>query len=529
MKPNILFVTSDQHNAKIMNHLGYDVSTPNFDRFHRESVYFPNAYTQNPICTPTRVSFLSGQYCHNHGYYGLSGRKPQPNLPTIFQHFKRFGYSTALIGKGHCPENWVEEQADVFLDPTGNSIGGVSEKYIDYLKTNGMYEAYRSPYNGPGPAAVPFEFLPDGFIVKESKQFIQTAVDNDEPFVIQVSFPDPHAPLVPAQQFWDLYADRKITFPPNYEYDNSLESPVLLEVLDMYRKELWQLGASPVEGDEKATYDLFLEGAERAYRGYLGNISMVDYAFGQLMSFLEEKGIVDDTVVIYTADHGDYNCEHGLLEKAPGIGHDAIGRVPYYWRFGTNFPAGLVMEELVEASVDISTTICALAGIEPMFTSDGMDISPLLYGEHREIHKIAVTEFPWSKAVRMGKYRFIYHPKEMYQEVYPDGFGQLFDLEADPYEMDNLFFKPQYQDLIGEIREELLEWLITTTHPVTHNTAKVKYDEHEQMYSCYKHLYNLDGKMNPDHFRQPGKRKIIPQDYSKDDKLWNKWKRLMRI
>ena len=83
--------------------------------------------------------------------------------------------------------------------------------------------------------------------------------------------PDPHAPLVPAQQFWDLYADRKITFQPNYDYDNSLESPVLLEVLDMYRKQLWQLGANPVEGDEKATYELFLKGAEEAYRVFLGS------------------------------------------------------------------------------------------------------------------------------------------------------------------------------------------------------------------------------------------------------------------
>jgi len=530
-RPNILFVTSDEHDAKAMNHLGYNVATPNFDRFAAESVRFSNAYTQNPICTPTRISFLSGQYCHNHGYYGLCGRKPEPQLPTIFQHFKQYGYSTALIGKSHCPENWVEEQTDVFHDPIGTCVGGVSKKYVQYLKGGGVDE--KSIYGGSGksagPSPLPFEYLPDGFIVKESIDFMQASIEENEPFLIQVSFPTPHGPLEPAKEFWDLHTEEDIEFPPNFDYDNSLESPLLLEILDMYRKDLWQLGETPVEGDEEATHQLYLEGAIRNGRGYLGNISQVDYAFGQLLDFIHEKEIAEDTIVIYTSDHGDYNREHGLLEKAPGIGHDVIGRVPYYWRYSGHFPEGIVMDELVEASVDISTTICQLAGVENMFTSDGRDISPLLYGNHQEIHKIAVTEFPWSKAVRKGKYRFIYHPKEIYEEVYPDGFGQLYNLEEDPYEMDNLYFRPEYQDLIREIKEDLLEWLITTTHPVTFNHSRLKYEDHEQMYRRYKHIYDLDGKINPDHFRQPGKRKVISQDYSAGDRLWNKWKRLMRI
>ncbi|HIM11622.1 TPA: hypothetical protein EYM26_12575, partial [Candidatus Poribacteria bacterium] len=100
-KPNILFIISDQHNAKILGHKGHsNVKTPHLDQLATKGVRFENAITQNPICTPSRVSFLSGQYCHNHGYYGLSG--PNPNgLPNLFSHFRQYGYMTSAVGKIH--------------------------------------------------------------------------------------------------------------------------------------------------------------------------------------------------------------------------------------------------------------------------------------------------------------------------------------------------------------------------------------------------------------------------------------------
>src|SRR5512134_1185753 len=93
-QPNVLFIISDQHNAKVLGHRGHpDVKTPNLDRMATQGVRFANAITQNPICTPSRVSWLSGQYCHNHGYYGLSGPEPR-GLPSVLGHFRRAGYRT---------------------------------------------------------------------------------------------------------------------------------------------------------------------------------------------------------------------------------------------------------------------------------------------------------------------------------------------------------------------------------------------------------------------------------------------------
>ena len=102
-QPNILFILSDQHNAKVLGHKGHpDARTPNLDRMAAEGVRFENAITQNPICTPSRVSWLSGQYCHNHGYYGLFGPSPK-GLPTVLGHFRKAGYRTAAIGNTQFP------------------------------------------------------------------------------------------------------------------------------------------------------------------------------------------------------------------------------------------------------------------------------------------------------------------------------------------------------------------------------------------------------------------------------------------
>ena len=138
---NILFIVADQHNAKVLGHKGHpDAQTPHLDRMAREGCRFDNAITQNPICTPSRVSFLSGQYPHNHGYYSLSGPNPG-GLPNIFGHFRAAGYFTAAMGKIHCPEYWVEDQCDVFHESnsfTAGSVVGRSAAYTRFLRERGV-------------------------------------------------------------------------------------------------------------------------------------------------------------------------------------------------------------------------------------------------------------------------------------------------------------------------------------------------------------------------------------------------------
>ena len=186
------------------------------------------------------------------------------------------------------------------------------------------------------------------------------------------------------------------------------------------------------------------------------------------------------------------------MEKAPGICSDAITRIPWIWRWPSHFPAGRVAEEIVE-TVDLANTLCALAGIDPMETADGKDLSRILEGQRGQVHSIGVTEFAWSKSVRKGSFRLVYYPTEMFADQYPDGFGELYDLATDPWEMRNLYFEPEHQDKVRELERELVDWLVTTTRPAT--VHPVGPFPTRQGTTRYGHTVNHDGKIHPDHVR----------------------------
>ncbi len=495
-KPNVLFILSDQHNAKVLGHKGHpDVKTPSLDRLAAEGVRFDNAITQNPICTPSRVSWLSGQYCHNHGYYGLSGPKPR-GLPTILGHFRRHGYRTGAVGKIHCPAYWVEDDCDWFHETCGASIGGRSKEYASYLAERGLTELEdhgalqefgergRQTIEGR-PSKVSYEDSQEGWAVRQAMAFMEECSGEGRPFFVHVSLPKPHQCYAPAQEFWDLYDQSTLTLPPNADYDLEGKAPHLRRTARGWRERKWQLF-------EPKTFEA---GRLRKLHGYLGNISHVDHAVGELLDWLKERGLERDTIVIYSSDHGDYACEHGIMEKAPGICADAITRIPMIWRWPERFNAGHMAEEIVE-TVDLVNTVCALAGIEPMETSDGKDISHLLAGEGGEVRRIGVTEFAWSKSIRKGKYRYVYYPREMFADEYPEGFGELYDLGADPWEMKNLYFEPDCADVVREMKDELTNWLITTTRPVTVLPSRPYVST--QAVTRYRNTVNFDGKIHPD-------------------------------
>lgn len=466
-RPNILFILSDQHNAKVTGCAGHpDVRTPHLDRMAAEGVRFANAITQNPICTPSRMSYLSGQYCHNHGYYGLSGPHPG-GLPTLPGWLRRHGYRTAAVGKIHCPEYWIEDDSDVFHETCKGSIGGRSPAYEAFLKERGKLEledhiamaefgprGLQSMEGRPSPLA--FDESQEGWIASTCIDFMREAAARGTPFFCHASLPRPHQCTAPSEPFWSMYEGRALTLPPNADYDMAGKAPHLVRAARRWRKGDWAL-------IEPRTFEA---ARLRKLRGYLGAVSQVDHAVGQMLDFLRASGLAESTIVVYTSDHGDYACEHGIMEKAPGICSDAITRVPAVWWAPGRIGAGRAVPELVEA-VDVPATLCALARVPALETFDGLDISPLLRGGSGEVRRLAVTEFAWSKSVRMGRHRCVFYPRAMFARDYPDGFGELYDLEADPWEMRNLYFEPEHRETVRAMERELLEWLVTTTRPAT--------------------------------------------------------------
>ncbi|MCY3915581.1 MAG: sulfatase-like hydrolase/transferase [Chloroflexi bacterium] len=505
-QPNILFIVADQHNAKALGHQGHpDARTPNLDRMAREGCRFNKAITQNPICTPSRLSFLSGQYPHNHGYYSLSGPNPG-GLPNIFGHFRAAGYFTAAMGKIHCPEYWVEDDCDVFHESNSwqaGSIVGRSAEYTRFLRERGVEqledhillpefgERGRQSLEGrPSPLA--FDESQEGWLANTAIATMSQAAERMQPFLLHVSFPRPHQCTTPCQEFWNLYDQDTLTLPPNADYDLAAakKAPHLIASARRWRESEWQLF-------EPKTFEA---GRRRKLHGYLGAVSQVDAALGQLLDYLRQTGQADNSIVIYTSDHGDYATEHGIMEKAPGICSDAITRVPLIWWAPGSIQPGGAADEVVEL-VDISNTLCALAGIAPMETSDGRDLSALLKGEADEQERIGLTEFAWSKSIRKGPYRLVHYPGQMFPAEYPDGFGELYDLAHDPWEMRNLYFDADYETVVDELRSDLLEWLITSTRPRTvSGVNSARFDTpalNPQRVQRYQTVVNLDGMINP--------------------------------
>ena len=498
VQPNVLFILSDQHNAKVLGCKDHpDVLTPNLDRMAEQGVRFENAITQNPICTPSRMCYLSGQYVHNHGYYGLSGPNPG-GLPTLLGHFRRAGYRTAAIGKIHCPEYWIEDDSDVFHETCNCSIGGRSRTYTQFLEARGVAHledhigltefGARGRQSMEGrPSPLTFDESQEGWIANTAIEVMRDAVQAGQPFFVHASPPRPHQCTAPCQEFWDLYSEDEITLPPNADDELAGKAPHFIHAVDRWRRGDWTLY-------EPHTFEA---GRLRKLHGYLGAVSQVDHAVGRLIDYLREAGLLENTIVVYSADHGDYAAEHGIMEKAPGICSDAITRIPHIWLWKGHFETGHVAEEIVE-TVDMSNTLCALAGLDPMETSDGADISRLLRGESGDVHRIGVTEFAWSKSVRKGRYRYVYYAPQMFPEEYPDGnFGELYDLEADPWEMNNLYYDPGYTDVIRELKDDLTAWLITTTRIV--HTNGVPTFVGDQWVTRYRHSVNADGKIHSHH------------------------------
>jgi len=487
---------SDQHCHRVLGHAGHpQVKTPYLDQLASEGTRCTQAICQNPICTPSRVSWLSGQYAHNHGYYGLSGPNPE-GLPTVFGHFRQHGYTTMALGKIHCPEYWIEKDCDVFHETCGCSIDGRSAEYTAFLEERGAteredHQRFREvntqgqPLDGRASNAS-HEESQEGWLARKAVEEIQKAQEEGHPFFTFVSMPRPHQAYAPSQPFWDLYPEEEIELPPNADLDLEAagKAPHLIRQAAYARS-----GAHAVF--EPRTYEAQ---RRRKIRAYLGQVSEVDHAVGTILKGLEDLGLREDTIVIYSSDHGEYVYQFGISEKAPGICSDSVCRIPMIWRIPGILPEGAELHDLVE-SVDLVNTLCHYCGLPELETADGFDIHALLEGGGEPVRDVAVTEFAWSKSITDGRYRMVYYPDRHPVCTEEPGFFELYDLQEDPWEMNNLYRDPAHQEMYLQLKSQLLNWLISTTRPKTNLRAF----QHTgpQWETRYKNSVNADGKFSP--------------------------------
>ena len=226
-RPNVLFLIADQHNAKCLGCAGIvPVRTPNLDRLAREGVRFTSAVTNNPICTPSRTCYFSGQYVHNHGYYGLSGPNPGA-LPTLLGQFRQPGTRLPpsarsirlCVGSNQTPTS--------FARSTPTSAADLHSPYDDYLRPLGLEKLRDDIVQMPDgrPSHLPYKHSVEAWCVREAMKFIDSC--GQQPWIMQVSLPRPHMAYIPAKEFWDLYSDDTIWLPPNADADLSMKAPHL--------------------------------------------------------------------------------------------------------------------------------------------------------------------------------------------------------------------------------------------------------------------------------------------------------------
>ncbi|MDA8294964.1 MAG: sulfatase-like hydrolase/transferase [Actinomycetota bacterium] len=416
------------------------------------------------MCTPSRVSFLAGQYCLNHGYYGLSdprvpGPPGNPALPSLFSELRHSGYKTGVIGKTHTPANWIEPHVDRLLDCAGFLAQDAYGAYLDERglgadRDDRMLQEHFARYGerkGQGLDArvsrLRLEDSVEAWVAAEATRFIRD--NRHEPWAAWVSFPRPHQVWTPAREFWDLYRDVEL-LPPSVDDPLIDKPPHQAKIRDQ----------KVTNGDWYFEPEGPTAGLRRVLHGYYALVSQTDHFVGALLDCLEELDLVGESLVVYTADHGDFAGEHGFIEKAPGVGYDAITRVPYVWSWPGTLPASAVCDSLVEA-VDFLPTVCRLLDLPAPTSVDGLDLSAALSGSRAPLRPFVVSENPWVKAVRTTQWKLVEYPRPLFPDI-DHRVGELYNVAEDPWELTNRYHDASTSGVVEELRSQLYDWLVTT-------------------------------------------------------------------
>jgi arylsulfatase A-like enzyme len=318
-KLNVLFIMTDQHSARALGCYGNnEVRTPNMDRLAAGGVLFERAFCQTPQCVPSRYSIFTGRYARSHGTYS-NGQTQNSQEQTVAEMFKRAGYATATLGKHHMVMGAATQNHGFDLVFNAPGTG---------LTRDGMFLPYDEVHPGRSPVgktALSNDDHPAGVITTEAIEFLRA--HRDRPFVLWYSFSGPHTPICPSAPWADWYDSDKLTLPPG------------VNLIDRDMPGVEGLLAKSGKYSENRYHRQTL-----AY--YYGLVSQIDHNIGRVLDELDALGLSDNTIVVYTADHGEMMAEHGAWTKGRS-GYDATIRVPLILPLPRVLPVGKRVSDLV--------------------------------------------------------------------------------------------------------------------------------------------------------------------------------------
>ena len=426
--PNILLLMSDQHRGDCLGAAGNAaVHTPNLDRLARGGILFRNAYSSTPTCTPARSALLTGLNPWNHGLlgYGVVAEHYPVEMPRLLHDA---GYYTLGMGKMHWhPQRALHGFDQTILDESGRveSVDFRSD-YRSWFWSelpNGNPDLTGIDWNGfaAKPYALPERLHPTAWLGETAVRFLR-GYNQPRPFFLKVSFERPHSPYDPPKRWWDFY-------------DKPLPPAQSGPWAEKYRP-LSDKGPAPWHGD------LGPDAERDARRGYYGAVSFVDEQVGRILDALEQRGLADNTLVLFLADHGDMLGDQHLWRKS--YAYEGSARIPMILRWPSGFPAanrGRVLHNPVEIR-DVLPTMLDACGIAPPRPLDGASLLRLARDPQAEWrrwidleHDVCYSASNHWNALTDGRRKYIFHAQT--------GEEQFFNLETDPRELNSLPSDPE--------------------------------------------------------------------------------------
>jgi len=469
-RPNVVFITTDQQRFDTVAALGADhMDTPNLDRLVEEGVEFTDCHVTAPSCAPSRASLFTGYYPHTTGIYKNGDRWTRSWVEDLSES----GYYTVNVGKMHTApydthlgfdERYEVENKDRYLGdvPAGEPPLPGEKFYLDEwdkaLQARGLVKQQREFYRrwddyeerlGAFEWELPEDAHPDVFVGDFVTRWLDHMPALDQPLFMEIGFPGPHPPYDPTPEYAEEYMDRDLPMPKLSPADLDGQ-PEPLKALRQHHQEV---DHDSVTHDPEASEEQLHR--QRAY--YYANVAMIDEQVGQILDALEANGY-DDTVVVFTSDHGEMLTDHGHIQK--WTMYDEVTRVPtMVWSPGrfepdtvdelvSLFDLGPTVLELADAPVDDSMEAESL--VPALEGDEGWTGREVVFAEHARTGILRETEF--MTMVRTDDWKlvhFVDHDE-----------GQLFDLNADPEEEENLWNDPEVQDVKCDLVDELLTWRI---------------------------------------------------------------------
>jgi len=490
-RPSFVLFITDQHRADFLGCYGHPVlKTPNIDRMAASGTVFDRFYVASPVCMPNRASLMTCRMPANHGvrYNGIP--LAERNV-TFVDLLRDAGYKTALVGKSHLrtftgvpptqnipparrgyyrangplaeavrhdlmdpiyrveePDFWAGPQPRVptpfygfdhvdLVTGHGDHIGGdytawLLERAPDAAQLIGADNQLPHSFTCPQAVrtAVPEELYSTRYIAERAVDFINAQKDNDQPFFLMVSWPDPHHPFNPPGRYWDMYDPDDMPVPEAFQRNNWTPPPHVTGVLKRRND-----GKANLQGMN--AIGCSAREAQEAQALTCGMITMIDDAVGDVQSALSNACLQEDTVTIFTSDHGDHLGDHRLLFKGAEQ-YEQITRVPFIWSDPQANAAGRT--DQIGQTQDIGTTVMERARIEPAWGMQGQDLfgskqrpaAFIQYAHQNKMDELGVP--PQIHSVRDHRYRLsVLHGMD---------WGELYDLQQDPGEFHNLWSDP---------------------------------------------------------------------------------------